>query len=249
MGTIDLSVYDLKTAMEIMNAMDSGVSAEKALTDINMANISPYFPYIKQKDGFQALRDAELFPVKVMTYLLDLPDAGRGYEPPDNNNFPRCRFWKYLFWDDGAPLLQPLPDRDEKRRVLYDPEKPNDPPDAERGYRLFSQEMWGMPQGERQTTVRVSLGRSIPRDNFHTEMAVRFVIMTSPFLEPLHIGMGRIDGLWQSVVEALHGVHIDGCGTVYFNRANHPDCGVSEVVTDGAHNLGRVLTMGITWIG
>ena len=240
---MDLSAFDYQTQMDIVSAMNRGISAEEYIAKLSNMEVSPYFPYSKRNAGFMTLRDSEVIAESILTYLMDLPRDN--YEPPDNNLYPRCRFWKYLYYDDRRPLLNPLPTREEKAAMKFVPF--TDPVNEEKGYRLFAQSVFGVAQGQQQTTVRIFSGRGIPVNDFKYELSLRFLIFTSPQIEYLDNGVNRTEGIAQAIVEALHGVYIDGCGSAYFNRQSHPDCGVVTDLSDGKENIGRELTMGVTW--
>ena len=211
---------------------------------------NPYYPYVKAQEAFQTFKGAEKIPLIIAGYLMDMPVQGR-YEPADDNSLPRCRFWKYVYHDDMTPLDDALPTPEQKLSVWFDPGRaePGSAPDRRRGYRLFAANVWGVSQEGRQTTVRITTGRRIPADNFRTEIAVRFLIFTSPGMEYLYNGTTRTEGIEQALIEALHGVAIDGVGWLYYSRANHPDCQTVTDLTDGRENTGRELTMGVTWQG
>lgn len=84
----------------------------------------PTYPYEKITTGANTLRGAETLPHKLLTYLMDLPDAN-GYEPVDDNSRPRVRLAKYLWYDGANPLANPLPSVEEKRSMLFDPYNPD----------------------------------------------------------------------------------------------------------------------------
>ena len=247
MSGFELSKYDSATAAGIVEAMNSGIRAEDFLRSLCSDEINPYFPYEKIHEGYQPMRGYEELPTKLLMYLMDLPREDIGYEPPDDNRYPRCRMWKYLFYDDQTPLMNDLPTGAQKREVLFNPLAPNDPPDKDKGYRMYAQHIWGDAVGQQGTHVRISLGRSFPRNQFKTEIGIGFWIATSPTLEYLRDGTTRIDGIAQAIIESLHGVHIEGCGAIYFSREGHPDCGVAEARTDGVHFIARMVTMGLSW--
>ena len=84
---------------------------------------SPYYPYKKVITGANTLKGAEQIPYKLLIYLLDLPDA-EGYYPADDNDRPRVRLAKYLWYEDQFPLTQRLPTPEQKRSMLFDPSHP-----------------------------------------------------------------------------------------------------------------------------
>jgi len=248
MDDLNLAMYDSATAAAIVDAMNNGISAERCLREMNKHGVNPYHPYTKEQTGYQTLKDSEEFTDKILTYLMDLPDPDRGYEPPDDNLFPRARLWKYIYYDSLMPLLEPLPTLEQKKTMKFNPNAPDDPPDHQRGYRLFSQIVSGQSQGDQAASLRVTLGEAIPRDNYRTEISVNFMCFVNTTKQAARQGIGRVDGMWQAILQSLNGVFIDGCGVMYFNRANHPRCLVTDFRSDSQHLLGKVLTMGVTWV-
>lgn len=102
---------------------------------------SPYYPYEKVQTGYLTMQGTEEIPYQILQYLLDLPDAN-GYVPVDDNNRPRVRLAKYLWYDGAQPLSQPLPTVQEKLSMLFDGDSPVPNTDEQKtahpkGYRLY----------------------------------------------------------------------------------------------------------------
>ena len=107
---------------------------------------SPYYPYEKTGGGFLTFAGAEFIPKKIINYLMDMPDSN-GYQPVDDNNRPRVRLMKYLWYDGAKPLEQPLPTPQEKMSMLFNGDEPVVNTDEQKqkhphGYRLFPQTFW-----------------------------------------------------------------------------------------------------------
>jgi hypothetical protein len=169
-----------------------------------------------------------------------------GYAAPDNNTYPRCRLWKYLYHDGSKPLEKALPTIKEKMSVLFDPNKPEKPP-TEKGYRLIPQAFVKQAQTDAQTRIQVFMGRTIPSNNeFTMSIAVTFYIWThyTYELNTKADQYSRAFAIEQALVEAFHGVNMEGVGTFFFSKSKHPDCG-SDVIFDGDTNVGRKLTMAL----
>ena len=133
---------------------------------------SPYYPFTKVITGANTLRGAEIIPFKIINYLMDLPDAF-GYEPPDDNNYPRCRLKKYLWYDTPNPLAQPMPTAQEVRSMLYDPDEPDINSDEMKdrhpqGYRIYAQRMVNQSVLEAKTMLKIYPGRILDTDDFRT---------------------------------------------------------------------------------
>lgn len=210
-----------------------------------MSNIaSKWYPYIKVQEGFSDHTDLDPIPRQIMDYLLDMPDKN-GYAPLDDNSYPRCRFWKYLYYDGANPLDKPLPTAKQKMQVLFDPNKPENPP-SEKGYRLFPQIYSKPAQENSQTRLYVYLGRGIAENDFKTQYSLVFDIWThytqesNTKSEAYSRGLAIADALYH----AFHGVNMAGVGTFYFNRSKHPDCG-EDYGDDKNSNIFRRLILGL----
>ena len=79
---------------------------------------SPFYPYKKVYPGYIGGRGIEDVPNLIARYLMDLPDAN-GYVPADDNNRPRVRLMKYLYYDGAHPLDEELPSPQEKLSLLW----------------------------------------------------------------------------------------------------------------------------------
>lgn len=201
------------------------------------------YPYTRQAAA-PRLTGAEEIPRKVAQYLMDLPLPG--YEPRDDNRLARCRLMKYLWYDEDNPLSRPMPAAQEKLSMLYLPERASSPP-AERGYRLFPQAYVAQSQLNAQTRIMVYMGRTIAAGAQQVELSVVFDILSNVTTEGNAIALSRTFAMEQCILEALNGVNMGGVGTFYFNRRAHGDCG-SIPIGDRGTNVGRELTMGLTWM-
>lgn len=176
---------------------------------------SPYWPYRKVQNQ-DTLAGAEQLPWILCNYLMDLPD-GTGYEPKDDNSLPRTRLKKLIYWDDPLPLSKPLPTTEQMRSILYDPRFPANPPDPDRGYRIFPQNMVGQAQHTAQTLLRVYMARAsaLPsKGEFVTRQILIFDIITNYGLET-NTGMtaaSRSFDIVQCLKEACCGVNFGGVG-------------------------------------
>lgn len=205
---------------------------------------SQWYPYIRVQDSYFDLSGSVNIPKKICDYLLDAP--AQGYVPPDDNRYARCRFWKYLYHDGPEPLRQPLPGIAQKMSVLFEPTAPENPP-TDKGYRLIPQ-IWTKPsQTDAQTRVYVYLGRTVPsQDDMKIAVSVCFYIWThyTYELNTRTDAYSRAFAIEQALIEAFHGVNMDGVGTFFLSRNRHSDCG-SRAIYDGDINVGRELTMAL----
>ena len=205
---------------------------------------SRWYPYTRVQDGFFNFRQFAAFPRMICDYLLDPP---RGeYAPPDDNDYPRCRLWKYLYYDGKRPLDEPLPTVAQKMSVLFDPTRPADP-STDKGYRLIPQEFIKQEQTEAQSRIYVYMGRTVASVNDNTFSAsVVFDIFTHYGYE-LNTGSdeySRSGAMAAALIEALIGVNMTGIGTLSMSRRVHPDCG-SKPIFDGNTNVGHRVVIGL----
>ena len=84
---------------------------------------SDTYPYERVQPGYNRMEGAEEIPLKIIRYLLDLPDSA-GYIPVDDNSRPRVRLAKYLWYEGVNPLNNPLPTPAQKLSLLFDGENP-----------------------------------------------------------------------------------------------------------------------------
>ena len=83
---------------------------------------NPYYPYVKAQENYYDLSGSVDLPRKITDYLIDAPVGD--YTPVDDNAYPRCRLWKYLYYDGARPLENPLPTIQEKMSVVFNPDLP-----------------------------------------------------------------------------------------------------------------------------
>ena len=175
------------------------------MTDTN----SQWFPYRKVQGTYYDLKNTVDLPRRICDYLIDAPS--KGYTPQDNNNFARCRMWKYLYYDGAKPLNNPLPTIQQKMSVVFDPEQPENPP-TDKGYRLIPQIYVKQAQDDAQTRIYVYMGRTVPTtDEFAIALAVKFFIWTHYAYEANTKSdeYSRCFAIEQALIEALHGVNME----------------------------------------
>lgn len=205
---------------------------------------SPYWPYVKAQENYYDLSGSVDLPRKITDYLIDAPVDG--YTPPDDNSYPRCRLWKYLYYDGARPLDNPLPTIQQKMQVVFNPDLPQNPP-SDKGYRLIPQIFTRQSQESAQTRLYVYMGRTVPmNEEMRVALAVTFRIFThyTYELNTKTDEYSRAFAIEQALIEALHGVNMNGIGTFFFSKSVHPDCG-SGVMYDGETNVGRELTIAL----
>lgn len=175
---------------------------------------SPYYPY-RKVIGSASMKGAEGLPAQLVRYLMDMPE--RGYTPPEDNKFPRARLKKLLYWDGPRPLEQPLPSPEQMKSISFDPLSPGTAPDAERGYRIFPQELVRQSQTGAQSIIRVYLGttqRIQMRNTFVYRLTVIYTVMVNYALESNMetLANSRSYAMVQAIQEATEGINFAGIG-------------------------------------
>ena len=214
---------------------------------------SDTYPYERVQPGYTSFFGAQFIPLKILRYLLDLPDS-KGYMPADDNSRARVRLAKYLWHDGENPLAEALPTPEEKLSLLYDGNRPSfDTEEMKtrhpKGYRLYAQEFWGQTQTDAQTTVKCYMGRVVPKDELSAYIGLTFEILCNSNQETntKTDAYARSYNIEQCIIEALHGVNIAGVGTVELSRYAHADNG-SRPIRDQGTNVGRELHLSILWM-
>lgn len=208
---------------------------------------SQFYPY-EQVHTYATMPEAEKIPEMLVNYLLDLPLPG--YEPPDDNDYPRCRIAKRLIYDGENPLDNPLPSLEDKLAVIYDPSRPDEPKNRALGYRIFPLIYPSQAQETGQTVIRIYMGRAVPMGPYRVEQAVYFDILSSTQYENnlADTALSRTYAIALDIIRALNGVNMTGVGTWYFNRDAHYDTALKYINDEGL-NVGYQLIMGVTLMG
>lgn len=214
--------------------------------DVRSDITSPYYPYFKVRSGFGNFKQYAAFPRKICDYLIDAPDPGTGYEPIDGDEYPRSRLWKRIYYDGARPLSEPLPTIQQKMSVLFDPDRPTDPP-TPKGYRLIPQEYIKQAQTEAQTRIYVYMGRLLASKNDSILAASVIFDVFTHYTYELNMKTdeySRSGAIVADILDALDGVNITGIGTFSLSKALHPDCG-DRPIFDGDTNVGHQLIIGL----
>ncbi len=205
---------------------------------------SKWYPYQKVQNNNFNFEQYAMFPRLICDYLIDAQQGD--YQPKDDNSYPRCRLWKYLYYDTAKPLNKKLPAIKEKLSVLFNPEKATEPP-TDKGYRLIPQSYIMEAQEAAQTRIYVYLGRAIAQQDDNTFcVSVIFDILTNYKYElnTKADEYSRSGAIVAALVEALNGVNITGIGTFSMSKRVHPDCG-TRPIRDNNQNVGTELIMGL----
>ena len=214
--------------------------------------ISTTYPYNRVYD-YVRFGSAEDIPYKVLTYLMDFPS--QSYTPPDDNDYPRTRLKKYLYWDEPNPLDNVLPTMAQLKMLWYNPAFPDTCQDEERGYRIFPQSLISQAQIKGQTIIRCSIGNVTARtssslNSFGASITVTFDVLSSTAIESntRTTVLSRTFAMACCIVDALNGVNIDGVGSFYFDRNRNSYCGMTPI-NDETSNIGYRVVVGLDWMG
>lgn len=212
---------------------------------------SPYYPYKKIVES-NTLRGAELIPYKILTYLMDLPDSN-GYVPQDNNDYPRCRLKKYLWYDEANPLSKTMPTASQVRSLLFNADEPDINTDEQKekhpkGYRLFAQRNIAQSAIEAKTMIKIYPGRILDDTDFRSVIGMQAEIWSAYTLvsNTKTTAYDRTFDIEQCMREAMAGVDIEGVGTVRFSRQASSYNGSEILYTDSGFT-GRMLYFSVSW--
>ena len=85
------------------------------------------------------------------------------------------------------------------------------------------------------------------KGSYRAELSVIFELTTNVNYESASgYAISRTYAMECALIEALNGVNMNGVGTFYFDRTQHPSCG-SWNIDDRGTNLGRRVILGLTW--
>ena len=178
---------------------------------------SPYYPFRKAVTA-PTLAGSEQLPYIITKYLCDTADSQ--YTPPSHNSFPRARLKKLLYWDCAKPLEQELPTDEQIKSIRFNPLLPANPPDKERGYRIFSQEFSQQAQYDSQTRLHVYLGSTNHATNtqilghkgyiYRTQVIIKVITNYALESNTEMISGSRSWDIVQAIVEATNGVNFAG---------------------------------------
>ena len=214
---------------------------------------SDTYPYERVNPGANRFAGAEEIPLKIIRYLLDLPDA-YGYQPVDDNDRPRVQLAKYLWYDGAKPLTNPLPTPQQKLSMLFDGDEPDANTDDQKakhpkGYRIFPQVYWSQSELDAKVVLKCYIGRELPISDSHTKIGLVFEILVNANQESTTRtnAYSRAYAIETAIKAALNGVNIAGVGAIRYARPAHIDNASSPLHDNGTH-VGRILYMSIDWM-
>ena len=214
---------------------------------------SETYPYRRIING-NRFDGAELIPYKILLYLLDLPDSA-GYVPVDDNDRPRVRLMKLLWYDDANPLDNPLPTPAQKLSILYDPNNPDINTDEDKakhpkGYRLFMQRQVSSSLLDAQTIIKIYPGRVLDPTDFRSILGFQIEIWSNPnfITNTKTVDYDRLWDIECALRDSLNCVDMAGVGTIKFSR-NDGSFNGSEAIYANNSDCGRVLYFSTAWMG
>lgn len=219
-----------------------------------MVDFNSYtYPYERVQGAYNRLKGTEEIPYKVLMYLMNLPDK-YGYAPQDDNNNPRVRLMKYLYYDGANPLGEALPSTSEVTSLLFDGNNPvlnTDELKAKhpKGYRIYPVNFWLQSETETKSVLKCYMGKTVPQSSFKTTLALVFEIITNYSIDTVTktTAYSRCYAIEQCLIEALHGINMSGVGVIDFNRRTFIDAGTIPYHDDGQH-IFRTVKMSIDWM-
>lgn len=198
--------------------------------------------YARVQERYANYHEQETLIYKVVDSLLDLPRDG--YTPFDYG--ARADLMRLIYYDDRNPFAKPLPTPKQKKSLIFNPDRSDNPPDVSKGYRIFLQSRAIEPQERMKTQVHISLGMERPDTDLHSIVELIFVIITGANYEDLvdenGIHRSRTYCIASRIKRALNGVNIAGVGTISYSRKKQTTCGMVEF-QDNYFNIGYILTM------
>lgn len=214
---------------------------------------SPYYPYDRPNPGFLRYKGISEIPGKIIRYLLDLPD-GYGYTPLDDNERPRVRLAKLLWYDGEKPLEQALPTPKEKLSMLWQGSNSVLNTDADKqahpkGYRIYGQSFWLPAQFAAGSFLKVYMGRILPYSEYeaHVGITIEVGVNYAQDNNMKSSAYSRVTEMGEAILEALHMVNIEGVGGLSFNRRDHMDNG-SHPWQDEGTNIGWTMGFSVDWM-
>lgn len=213
---------------------------------------NPWYPYARPDPGVLRYRGISKIPDILIRYLLDLPDA-YGYVPIDDNERPRVRLAKLLWYEGERPLEQPIPTPEQKLSMLWHGEESVLNADEQKaahpkGYRIFGQSFWLPAQFTAGPFLKIYMGRNLPYSEFVSEIGytLEFGVNYAQDNNMKSSSYSRIVDMEEALLDALHRVDIIGVGGINFNRRSHMDDGSHPWHDDGT-NIGRTIGISIDW--
>lgn len=213
---------------------------------------NPWYPYDPPNPGVLRYRGISEIPKLLIDYLLDLPRSD-GYQPIDDNNRPRVRLMKLLWYDGAKPLEQPLPTPEQKLSLVWKGEESVLNSDAlkaahPKGYRIFGQSFWLPADFAAGSFLKIYMGRNLPYSEFEAEIGytLEFGVNYQQDNNLKTNSYSRIVDMEEALLDALHMVNIAGVGGINFNRRSHMDDGSHPWHDDGT-NVGRTIGISIDW--
>lgn len=183
---------------------------------------------------------------KIVQFLLDLPylkSNGELSQPYETGC--RADLIKYIYYDDGNPLVHPLPSVEQKQKLIFNPSAPQSPPLKSKGYRIFAQSKIVDIQNDSKTELRVYPLMVTPTNPHIGDLLIAFECWSNMDYKQICGFQDRTYNMAVCILSALNGRNITGVGSMFFDRQNNSNCVLSSVLSDNRYNLGHRLIMGV----
>ena len=182
---------------------------------------------------------------KIIQFLLDFPYLkSDGTMSEVHSNGSRADLIKYLFYDDGNPLSHKLPTVEDKKKLIFNPARPQKPPLSDKGYRILNQPKTIDVQTDSKVELRIYPLMITPKTPFVGDLLIAFECWSNMDYLQIANFQNRPYNMAMCVLSALCGRNLTGVGGLYFDRQNNMNCTLSAV-TDNRYNSGYRLIMGV----
>ncbi len=197
-----------------------------------------------QLPSFNTYSETQDLCYKTMLYLLDLQE--------EEISGSRMDLLKYIYYDNPEPLKETPLTETQKQQLLYDPVCPDQPPNAEKGYRIFGQNKFIETQTEMKTELRIYPALVVPINDFYGNFFIAFECICGMSLKTMDMLQDRTYNMAISIIKSLVGRNLGGIGTFFFNNSpislggggNY--CRLADDLGDRRFNSGHSLVLGIS---
>lgn len=202
--------------------------------------------YAMMHKGYNTYQNTTDICYKIVQFLLDIPyvESGGDFSEVSQTGC-RADLIKYIFYDNANPLACKLPTLEEKKNLIFNPDKPQKPPIKEKGYRIFAQSKIIDVQTDSKIELRVYPSMITPVDAFMGDLIISFECWSNMDYQQLKSFQSRTYNMVVCILSALNGRNMAGIGTMFFDKKANAYCNVVSI-TDNRYNIGHRLTMGVS---
>lgn len=212
---------------------------------INDAEGSDYDERYELVEPANRLLDTSNLCYKILDFLLDMPYRKKdGTLSTPHEHGARADLIKYIYYDTANPLICELPTVEQKRNLIFNPGKAQNPPNIEKGYRIFAQPKVIDIQTNSETSLRIYPYMINPLSSQSVEFLVNIDCWSNIEYNQLSSFECRTYNMAKCVVNALNGRNITGIGGMYCDKRRSSYCGIG-VISDNKYNQGYRIIMGV----